>query len=134
MRRHPAIGASIVAPLRLGRLVAPIVRAHHERWDGAGYPDGLRAEAIPLGARIVGIVDAYDAMTHDRPYRRARSAAEALAELRRERGRQFDPELADLFVREAGGLDLGLGLAPGRAPGPDELERTRGLRLIAGAA
>lgn len=98
MQRHPLIGAEILSPLRLGAIVSPIVRAHHERWDGNGYPDGLAGEVIPVGARIVGIVDAHDAMTHDRPYRAALSADEALQELRRHRGTQFDPELVDLFL------------------------------------
>lgn len=126
MRRHSAIGAAIVAPLRLGRIVGPIVRAHHERWDGGGYPDGLRREEIPVGARIIAVVDAYDAMTHDRPYRRGRAPEEALSELQRERGRQFDPELVELLVREADHLGVGAG--------PEELARTRGLRLVVGAA
>ncbi len=98
MRRHPLIGGDIVAPLRLGRLVAPIVRGHHERWDGNGYPDGLAGRQIPLGARIVGVVDAYDAMIHDRPYRAAMSEDQARTELLARRGSQFDPELAELFV------------------------------------
>lgn len=98
IRRHPDIGARIVGPLRLGSVVGPIVRAHHERWDGQGYPDRLRGEAIPTGARIVGIVDAFDAMTHDRPYRAAATIDAALAELHDEAGRQFDPELSALFV------------------------------------
>ena len=98
IRRHPDIGARIVEPLRLGALVAPIVRGHHERWDGAGYPNGLRGTAIPVGARIVGIVDAFDAMTHDRPYRRALPVDAALDELRRGSARQFDPELTGLFI------------------------------------
>ncbi len=103
VRRHPEVGARIVAPLRLGSVVAPIVRAHHERWDGSGYPDRLRGEAIPAGARIVALVDAFDAMTHDRPYRAGRPVETALAELRREAGRQFDPELTALFLdRQAG--------------------------------
>lgn len=100
MREHPAIGARIVAPLRLGALVRPIVRAHHERWDGAGYPDGLRGAAIQTGARIVAIVDAFDAMTHDRPYRAGLPLDRALDELRREAGRQFDPDLSELFVAQ----------------------------------
>jgi len=102
MQRHPLIGAEILRPLRLGRWVSPIVRAHHERYDGCGYPDGLAGEAIPLGARIVAIVDAHDAMTHDRPYRARLSDDEALEELRRHRAAQFDPELTDLFVANVG--------------------------------
>ena len=98
MRRHPIIGANIVEPLRLGRLVAPIVRGHHERWDGRGYPDGLARTAIPLGARVVGVVDAYDAMIHDRPYRRALSHDHARSELFANAGMQFDPELVRTFA------------------------------------
>lgn len=98
MRRHPVIGAAIVAPLRMGRLVAPIVRGHHERWDGSGYPDGLAGMAIPVGSRLVAIVDAYDAMTHDRPYRAAMPHDRARAELVRHAGTQFDPDLARKFI------------------------------------
>ena len=98
MQRHPIIGAEILRPLRLGQIVVPIVRGHHERWDGNGYPDGLRGEAIPIGARIVAVVDAFDAMTHDRPYRAGLSGDEARAELVRHRGSQFDPELVDLLL------------------------------------
>jgi putative two-component system response regulator len=98
MQRHPLIGAEILRPLRLGTVVGPIVRAHHERWDGAGYPDGLSGEAIPIGARIVAIVDAHDAMTHDRPYRERLSDDEARAELLRHRGTQFDHDLVELYV------------------------------------
>jgi len=103
MQRHPLIGAEILHPLRIGRVVGPIVRGHHEHWNGGGYPDGLRGDAIPMGARIVAVVDAYDAMTHDRPYRARMSAEEAREELIRFRGTQFDPELVDLFVAH---LDL----------------------------
>lgn len=98
LRRHPEIGERICRPLGLSAEFVPIVRHHHERWDGAGYPDGLRGAAIPLGARIVGLADAFDAMTHDRPYRRAFSVAHALDELRRESGRQFDPDLVEPFI------------------------------------
>jgi putative two-component system response regulator len=100
MRRHPEIGERICEPLSSAGLFAPIVRHHHERWDGRGYPDGLRGEAIPLGARIVGIVDSFDAMTHDRPYRRGMPAALAVNELWREAGGQFDRALVPLFVLE----------------------------------
>lgn len=100
MRRHPEIGERICLPLASAGVFSPIVRHHHERWDGRGYPDGLRGEAIPLGARIVGLVDAFDAMTHDRPYRRAMPRALAVSELWREAGGQFDRALVSLFVLE----------------------------------
>lgn len=103
MQRHPLIGAAILQPLRLGRVVGPIVRGHHERWDGAGYPDGLRGEAIPIGARIVAVVDAHDAMTHDRPYRGRLGDDEAREELIRHRGTQFDPDLVDLLLASLDG-------------------------------
>ena len=98
MRLHPIIGERICEPLATATQFAPIIRHHHERWDGRGYPDGLRAEAIPVGARIVGLVDAYDAIIHDRPYRPARDIHSAMAEIRREAGGQFDPELVRLFL------------------------------------
>jgi putative two-component system response regulator len=100
MQRHPVIGDGILRPLRLGSIVGPIVRGHHERWDGSGYPDGLRGEAIPIGARIVAVVDSYDAMTHDRPYRDALSTDEAREELLRCQGTQFDPAIVDAFLTQ----------------------------------
>jgi two-component system, cell cycle response regulator len=75
------------------------VRASHEHYDGNGYPDGLRGEDIPLGARIVSVCDAYDAMTSDRPYQRAMTAVDAIAELRRCAGTQFDPAVVAAFCR-----------------------------------
>jgi putative two-component system response regulator len=113
MRRHPEIGERICRPLAGAGMVLPIIRHHHERWDGAGYPDRLRGEATPLGARIVAIADAFDAMTHDRPYRRARSVADALEEIHRGAGSQFDPELAPLFVEAIEGSPVEQ--APARA-------------------
>ena len=98
MRRHPEIGENICRSFPSSSLYAPIVRHHHERWDGFGYPDRLRGEAIPIGARIVGLVDAFDAMVHDRPFRVALTTEAALDEIRREAGRQFDPGLVPLFV------------------------------------
>lgn len=83
MRRHPEIGEALCRSFPSSSQFAPIVRHHHERWDGYGYPDRLRGEAIPIGARIVGLVDAFDAMIHDRPFRRALSIEMALDEVRR---------------------------------------------------
>jgi len=108
MRQHPDIGARICAPLAGSTAFAPIVRHHHERWDGAGYPDALRGEKIPLGARIVGLVDAFDAMTPDRPYRDARSIESAIAETRAQAGRQFDPDLVPLLIASLEHDGLGL--------------------------
>ena len=113
MRRHPEIGERICEPLAAARSFTPIVRHHHERWDGRGYPDGLRGEAIPLGARIVCLVDAFDAMTHDRPYRRAMPTALAVNELWREAGGQFDRALVPIFVME---LERDRGLVSSELP------------------
>jgi len=98
MQRHPVIGADILSPLRLGALVGPIVRGHHERWDGGGYPRKLSAEAIPLGARIFMIADTLDAMTSDRPYRKAASFGQARQEIARCVGTQFDPRCVEAFL------------------------------------
>ena len=108
MREHPEIGGRICDPLQLARDFAPIIRHHHERWDGTGYPGRLAGEEIPLGARIVAIADAYDAITFGRPYRRARSHDEAVAELLRCAGGQFDPALVPLFIDETERLESGL--------------------------
>jgi putative two-component system response regulator len=100
MRRHPEIGERICRPLRASRAFAPIIRHHHERFNGSGYPDGLRGEHIPLGARIVAIADAYEAMVHGRPYQPSQPHDRAAAELRQLRGAQFDPELVPIFLDE----------------------------------
>jgi two-component system cell cycle response regulator len=102
MRRHTVVGEAIIAASAEPATVAAIVRASHERWDGTGYPDGLCGEDIPLGARIITICDAYDAMTHARPYRSARPAADALDELRRGAGRRYDPRLVAVFIAAVG--------------------------------
>jgi putative nucleotidyltransferase with HDIG domain len=95
MMQHPVIGADIMQPVELLTDAANLVRHHHEHYDGSGYPDGLRAEYIPLGARIVFVADAFNAMTTDRPYRRARSKQEALKILKEHAGGQFDPAVVD---------------------------------------
>jgi diguanylate cyclase (GGDEF)-like protein len=100
MRRHTIIGERIVAAAPALGPVAKLVRASHERWDGGGYPDGVAGPATPLGARIVAVCDAYDAMRADRPYRGACSEAQAVAELRRCAGTQFDPAVVEAFVAE----------------------------------
>jgi len=91
MRRHPVTGAQIVAPLDFFDDGAIIVRHHHERLDGSGYPDGLSGDAIPLGARIVAVADVYDALTSSRPYRAALTREQAIELIRRESGRTLDP-------------------------------------------
>ena len=99
IRAHPAIGEQILAPMLDERVILDIVRHHHERWDGRGYPDGLAGEAIPLAARIVAVADAFDAMTTARTYRPPRTAAQAVAEIEAEAGAQFDPAIAGVAAR-----------------------------------
>jgi len=98
MRRHPVIGAQIVAPFEFFTAGALVIRHHHERVDGSGYPDGLTGEAIPLGARIVAVADVYDALTSDRPYRSALAADEALAHLEAQAGRGLDEQIVGAFL------------------------------------
>ncbi len=97
MRTHPLVGAQIVTPIRLLGDSVDVVRFHHERFDGGGYPHGLKGTDIPLSARIFSIVDAFDAITTDRPYRKAQSPEDALAEIQRCAGTQFDPEVVEAF-------------------------------------
>ena len=99
MRRHTIVGAEMLAGIPFFADVHPLVRGHHERWDGGGYPDGLAGIAIPLGARILCVCDSYNAMVTDRPYRPAMSAAEARDELRRCAGAQFDPVVVQALER-----------------------------------
>ncbi len=100
MRRHTIVGERIIAAAPAMRGVAEAVRSSHERWDGAGYPDGVAGEAIPLGARIVAVCDAYDAMRTPRPYSSPVPEEAVLAELRRCRGTQFDPAIVDAFCAQ----------------------------------
>jgi putative two-component system response regulator len=98
IRQHPVIGERICQPLRLADDIRPVVRHHHERWDGGGYPDGLAGEAIPRLARVVTIVDSFDAMANPRPYRPALAAAMVLEELAAGAGLQFDPQMTATFL------------------------------------
>jgi putative nucleotidyltransferase with HDIG domain len=99
MRRHPENGSYIVSELELPDIVKHMVRSHHERWDGRGYPDGLAGEEIPLAARILTVADTVDAMTSDRSYRKALPIEVAVEEVRKLAGVQFCPQVADAFLR-----------------------------------
>ena len=98
LRVHPEVGAAILDGTGMPEEVALIIRHHHERFDGRGYPHGLRGEQIPLAARIVGASDAIDVMLHGRVYCRRKSLDEAVGELQRNRGTQFDPDVVDAVV------------------------------------
>jgi putative two-component system response regulator len=95
MQRHASLGERLVARIVQQPAVLAVVRSHHERWDGSGYPDGKQGEEIPLAARIVAVADAFQAMIEPRPYREPRTRASALAEIASESGRQFDPSCVE---------------------------------------
>ena len=99
MKTHAALGADILSSIEFPYPVVPIVRHHHENWDGSGYPDGIRGAEIPIGARILSVVDCYDALTSDRPYRPAMSADQAIEILSQRRGKMYDPLVVDAFVK-----------------------------------
>ncbi|HYM49395.1 MAG TPA: HD-GYP domain-containing protein [Candidatus Limnocylindrales bacterium] len=98
MRRHPQIGADIIGPVEGLHHVSPLIRHHHEKWDGTGYPNGLKGEGIPLGSRIIAVADAFEAMVADRIYRPSLGLDKALQELRDGRGTHFDPQVVDTFL------------------------------------
>lgn len=120
MRQHPVAGDDILQQLAIYKDSLGVVRHHHERYDGTGYPDGLKGEEIPLGARIVAVADSYDVMTSDRPYARARTVREGKEELIACKGTHFDPTIVDAFVRV---LDRRHALEPAelRAPAPSAI-------------
>jgi HD-GYP domain-containing protein (c-di-GMP phosphodiesterase class II) len=99
IRQHPTFGNVILGPLKFLGEVSHLVKHHHERWDGSGYPDGLKGEAIPLESRIIAVADVYDAMTSTRPYREARSHEDAMTEIAIESGKQLDAGVVRAFVK-----------------------------------
>src|SRR5206468_2945001 len=98
LKQHVDVGADILSLVEFPYPVVPIVRAHHENWDGSGYPRGIRGEDIPIGARILSVVDCFDALTSDRPYRRAMTNQAAIDILLERRGRMYDPHVVDTFI------------------------------------
>ena len=100
IRKHPEMGYRILSTAPNMSEIAEIVLAHHERWDGKGYPKGISRYSIPLYSRIISIVDTYDAMTSDRSYRDALPSEIAINELKKNSGTQFDPELVDIFLKQ----------------------------------
>jgi putative nucleotidyltransferase with HDIG domain len=108
VEQHPAIGARLVKPLAIPNAIASAIQHHHEWWDGTGYPDELKGEEIPRTSRIISVVDAFDAMSSDRPYRRALARSTAIDEIRRFAGTQFDPHFAKEFLvlLESGACDI----------------------------
>src|SRR5437762_12660357 len=98
IRAHPKVGADIVSSVPFPYPVAPLILSHHERWDGKGYPSGLRGEEIPLGARILSVVDYFDALMSERPYHKAMSFEAAMGLLRQESGKALDPKVVQTFV------------------------------------
>ncbi len=98
IKKHPQIGAEIIRPIHFLNGIIPIILYHHERFDGLGYSAGLRAEEIPLGARIIAVVDVYQALTADRPYRKAYNRKEALGIISEGSGTQFDPKIVEIFI------------------------------------
>jgi diguanylate cyclase (GGDEF)-like protein/putative nucleotidyltransferase with HDIG domain len=119
IRVHPQVGAEIISAVPFPYPVAPLILSHHERWDGKGYPQGLKGEEIPLGARILSVVDYYDALTSDRPYHKAMTPEAALALLQQEAGRALDPAVVQMFVK----------MAPEMEAAADAIENTTPRRL-----
>ena len=99
IKLHPSRGAEMLEPLEFLHDSIPSIRSHHERYDGGGYPDGLLKDKIPLVARILSVADTFDAMTTNRPYRKALSHEEAIKEIRKYSGSQFDPKVAQAFLQ-----------------------------------
>jgi HD-GYP domain-containing protein (c-di-GMP phosphodiesterase class II) len=124
MKTHVMSGVDIVQMVPGLAWALPVVRSHHEHWDGTGYPDGLKGEAIPLSARVVAVVDAFDAMTSDRPYRRGMSADEAFTELREKAGTHFDPVCVEAFTRARPKVEALLGEQASLQAKADDMNKT----------
>ena len=106
MKAHSLRGAAIIEPLEFLKEVVPIVRHHHERFDGKGYPGRLKGKRIVLGARILAVADAFEAMTTDRPYQKSRNIEEAKEELMKNKNSQFDPKVVDVFLGISDNINL----------------------------
>ncbi len=122
IKQHPIKGATLLGSIQSLRPVIPIILHHHERYDGKGYPQGLSGHAIPLGARIVSVVDAFTAMMSDRPYRKRKGVAEALEEIKAQSGKQFDPEVVKCFLKVLAKKDLS-SYDRGDESGPEALRK-----------
>ena len=112
VEQHSEIGERLVRPLGFSNIVASAIRHHHERQDGVGYPDRLRGDEIPIASRIISVADAFDAMTCDSPYAPAIRTEDALAELRKNAGSQFDPDIVDQLVTIVETAEFDLASAP----------------------
>jgi len=128
MKTHPVIGANLIGEVPNLERIRPIVLAHHEHYDGSGYPNGLKGDEIPLAAQIISVADTYEAMTSTRPYRQALAHAEAVAELRRVAGTQLNPIVVEAFIRQ---IEVG---ASGAAHAHDGAEHTHVRDLAVEAA
>ncbi len=129
MKIHPVVGAEILERVSFPYAVAPIVRAHHEKWDGSGYPYGLKAEEIPLGARILTAVDCLDALASDRQYRRALPLDQAMAEVESQSGRSFDPAVVVALKRRYVEMER-----MAQAPSPDSIKLSTDVKIENGAS
>jgi diguanylate cyclase (GGDEF)-like protein len=115
LKKHPVVGANIISQVPFPYPVAPLVLSHHERWDGRGYPKGLRGDGIPLGARVLAVVDCFTSMLEERPYRPSHTYAEAIATLRENGGSTLDPDLVEKFIEILPAIEAQLHQAPGGA-------------------
>jgi hypothetical protein len=127
MRHHPLIGANILKPVAFPWAINPVVRHHHESFDGSGYPAGLRGDEIPLLARILTVADSFEAMTADRPYRKGMSVASAIDELDSCSGTQFDPRVVEVFLGVVAELESTGEIHPVRATDDISAEEVRAI-------